>query len=88
LRWRRLDLFAEIGAVEKDKGVVAPPTSDTDAWWAAVAAVRETAYLLRGRGLAKYVAAKNGALSPPSLLLSSSRHAEERLLDFTQRRVK
>jgi hypothetical protein len=29
---RRLDLFAEIGAVEVVKGVVAPPTPGTDAW--------------------------------------------------------
>jgi hypothetical protein len=55
LTWRRLDLFAEIGAVEVDKGVVAPPTSGTDAWWAAVAAVREAVYLIRGRSLAQYV---------------------------------
>jgi len=29
---RRLDLFAEIGAVEVVRGVVAPPTPGTDAW--------------------------------------------------------
>jgi len=36
---RRLDIFAEIGAVEVVKGVVAPPTPGTEAWWIAVAAV-------------------------------------------------
>ncbi|MFZ8842268.1 MAG: hypothetical protein ACO2PM_25735 [Pyrobaculum sp.] len=29
---RRLDLFAEIGAVEVVMGVVAPPTPDTETW--------------------------------------------------------
>ncbi len=52
---RRLDLFAEIGAVEVDKGVVAPPTPGTETWWRAVAAVREAVYALRERGLAQYV---------------------------------
>ena len=52
---RRLDLFAEIGAVEVVKGAVAPPTPGTDAWWRAVAAVREAVYALRERGLAQYV---------------------------------
>ncbi len=52
---RRLDIFAEIGAVEVVKGVVAPPTPGTDAWWRALAAVRETVYVLRERGLAQYV---------------------------------
>ena len=52
---RRLDLFAEIGAVEVVKGVVAPPTLGTDAWWRAVAAVREAVYALRERGLVQYV---------------------------------
>jgi hypothetical protein len=51
---RRLDLFAEIGAVEVVKGAVAPPTPGTDAWWRAVAAVN-TVYALRERGLAQYV---------------------------------
>jgi hypothetical protein len=37
------------------KGVVAPPTPDTDAWWRAVAAVREAVYVLRERGLVQYV---------------------------------
>jgi len=32
---RRLDLFAEIGAVEVVKGAVAPPTPGTEAWWRA-----------------------------------------------------
>jgi len=50
---RRLDLFAEIGAVEAVKGAVAPPTPGTDAWWRAV--VREAVYTLRERGLAQYV---------------------------------
>ncbi len=52
---RRLDIFAEIGAVEVDKGVVAPPTSGTETWWIAVAAVREAVYALRERGLVQYV---------------------------------
>ncbi len=52
---RRLDLFAEIGAVEVDKGAVAPPTPGTDAWWRAVAAVREAVYVLREKGLVQYV---------------------------------
>jgi len=52
---RRLDLFAEIGAVEVAKGAVAPPTPGTDAWWRAVAAVREAVYALRERGLVQYV---------------------------------
>ncbi len=52
---RRLDIFAEIGAVEVDKGAVVPPTPGTDAWWRAVAAVREAVYALRKRGLAQYV---------------------------------
>jgi hypothetical protein len=50
---RRLDIFAEVGAVEVDKGVVAPPTPGTDAWWRA--AVREAVYTLRDRGLVQYV---------------------------------
>jgi len=53
LTWRRLDLFAEIGAVEVAMGVVSPPTPGTDAWWRA--AVREAVYTLRERGLAQYV---------------------------------
>jgi len=36
-------------------GVVSPPTPGTDAWWRAVAAVREAVYALRGRGLVQYV---------------------------------
>jgi hypothetical protein len=51
----RLDLFAEVGAVEVVKGAVAPPTPGTDAWWRAVAAAREAVYALRKRGLAQYV---------------------------------
>jgi hypothetical protein len=52
---RRLDIFAEVGAVEVVKGVVAPPTPGADAWWIAVAAVREAVYALRERGLVQYV---------------------------------
>jgi hypothetical protein len=52
---RRLDLFAEIGAVEVVKGAAAPPMPGTDAWWRATAAVREAVYALRERGLAQYV---------------------------------
>ncbi len=52
---RRLDLFAEIGAVEVVKGAAAPPTPGTETWWRAVAAVREVAYVLRERGLVQYV---------------------------------
>ncbi|MFZ8810765.1 MAG: hypothetical protein ACO2PN_21980 [Pyrobaculum sp.] len=52
---RRLELFAEIGAVEVVKGAVAPPTPGTEAWWRAVAAVREAVYALRERGLVQYV---------------------------------
>jgi hypothetical protein len=52
---RRLDLFAEIGAVEVVKGAVAPPTPGTDAWWRAVAAVREAVYALRENGVVQHV---------------------------------
>jgi len=52
---RRLDLFAEVGAVEVVRGAVAPPTPGTDAWWRAVAAVREAVYALRDKGLVQYV---------------------------------
>jgi hypothetical protein len=48
------DLFAEIGAAEVVKGVVAPPTPGTDTWWRAVAAVN-TVYVMRERGLAQYM---------------------------------
>ncbi len=41
--------------MEVVEGVVAPPTPGTDAWWRAVAAVREAVYALRERGLAQYV---------------------------------
>jgi hypothetical protein len=41
--------------VEVVKGVVAPPTPGTEAWWIAVAAVREAVYALRERGLVQYV---------------------------------
>jgi hypothetical protein len=49
---RRLDLFAEIGAVEVVKGAAAPPTPGTETWWIAV---REAVYTLRERGLVQYV---------------------------------
>ena len=52
---RRLDLFAEVGAVEVVKGAVSPPTPGTETWWRAVAAVREAVYALREGGLAQYV---------------------------------
>ncbi len=52
---RRLDIFAEIDAVEVVKGVMAPPTPGTGGWWRAVAAVREAVYALRERGLVQYV---------------------------------
>ncbi len=51
---RRLDIFAEVGAVEVVEGVVVPPTPGTDTW-RQVAAVRETVYVLRERGLVQYV---------------------------------
>jgi hypothetical protein len=51
----RPDLFAEIGAAEVVKGAVSPPTPGTDAWWRAVAAVREPVYALRNRGLVQCV---------------------------------
>ncbi len=52
LTLRRL---AEVGAVEVVKGAAAPPTSGTETWWRAVAAVRETVYALREKGLVQYV---------------------------------
>jgi hypothetical protein len=52
---RRLDIFAEIGAVEVVRGAVSPPALGAEAWWAAVAAVREAVYALRERGLVQYV---------------------------------
>jgi hypothetical protein len=52
---RRLDIFAEIGAVEVAMGVASPSTPGTDAWWRAVAAVREAVYALREKGLVQYV---------------------------------
>jgi hypothetical protein len=52
---RRLELFAEIGVVEVVRGAVVPSTPGTDAWWRAVAAVREAIYALRERGLVQYV---------------------------------
>jgi hypothetical protein len=47
---RRLDIFAEVGAVKVVKGVVAPPTPGTETWRRAVAAVRKAEHVLRGRG--------------------------------------
>jgi hypothetical protein len=52
---QRLDIFAEMGAVEAARGAVSPPAPGTEAWWAAVAAVREAVYALRERGLVQYV---------------------------------
>jgi hypothetical protein len=49
---RRLDIFAEIGAVVV-KGAAALPAPGTEAWWRA--AVREAVYVLRERGLVQYV---------------------------------
>ncbi len=49
---RRLDLFAEIGAVRVVSGAVSSPAPGTDAWRTAVATVREAVYTLRQRGLA------------------------------------
>ena len=50
---RRLDIFAEIGAVEVVKGAAAPPMPGTETWRRA--AVREAVYVLRDRELAQYV---------------------------------
>jgi len=50
---RRLDIFAEVGAVEVVKGVVSPPTPSTDTWRRAVAI--EAVYALRHRRLVQYV---------------------------------
>jgi len=50
---RRLDLFAEIGAVEVVKGSVSPPTPGTDTWWRATAAVREAVVAREGAGLVR-----------------------------------
>ncbi len=49
---RRLDIFAEVGAVEVVKSAVAPPTPGAEA---RRIAVREAVYALRERGLAQYV---------------------------------
>jgi len=49
---RRLDLFAEIGAVEVVRGAVSPPAPGAEAWWRAV---REAVYALREKGLVQYV---------------------------------
>ncbi len=40
---RRLDLIAEIGAVEVVRGAVAPPTPGTETWWRAVASAKNGA---------------------------------------------
>ncbi len=50
----RRKLFAEVGTVVV-RGVVSPPTPGVDAWWIAVAAVREAVYALRDKGLVQYV---------------------------------
>ena len=55
LTWRRLDLFAGIGAVEVVKGAAAPPTPDTETWRRAVAAVRNVICALHRRGLVHYI---------------------------------
>ncbi len=64
---RRLDIFAEIGAVEVVKGAVSPPTPGTSAWW--LAAVREAVYTLRERGLVQYVGEAE-AVDRPALLIA------------------
>jgi hypothetical protein len=46
-------IYAEVGAVEVVKGVVAPPTPSTETWWRA--AVGEAVYTLRERELVQYV---------------------------------
>ena len=48
---RRLNIFAEIGAVEVVKGAAAPPKPGTDS--RRRAAVREAVYALRQRGLVR-----------------------------------
>jgi len=48
---RRLDLFAEVGAVEVVKGAAAPPTPGTETWWRA--AVREAVVAREGAGLVR-----------------------------------
>jgi hypothetical protein len=73
-RWR-LGLFAEAGAVEVIKGAVSPPTPGTNAWWRAVAAVREAVYTLRDKGLVHYVreaASWAGLLKKAYAIFSSS----------------
>ncbi len=45
---RRLDPFAEVGAVETVRGTVSPPTPGTGAWWRAV---REAVHALHDKGL-------------------------------------
>ncbi len=48
-------LTSEIRAVKVVKDAVSPPTPGADAWWRAVAAVREAVYAIRQRGLIQYV---------------------------------
>jgi hypothetical protein len=50
---RRLDIFAEVEAVEVVKGAAASPAPGTETWWRA--AVRKAVYALRERGLVQYV---------------------------------
>jgi hypothetical protein len=92
---RGLDLFAEIGAVEVVKGVVAPLTPGIETWWIAVKAPRErgwpsTCGRLRwstgqtrpvDKPDAKLPTAKNGALLrlSPSFLSSERRRTVSRL---------
>jgi hypothetical protein len=52
---------SEIGAVKVVKDAVSPPTPGTDAWWRAVAAVKETVNAIRQRGLVQYVREAEGS---------------------------
>ena len=65
LTQRKLDLFAEIGAVEVVKGAVSPLTPGASVWWRV--AVREAVYMLRERGLVQYVGEAE-AVDRPALL--------------------
>jgi hypothetical protein len=57
---RRLDIFAEVGAVEVVKGAVSPPTPGTDAWRWATGRTRPA-----DKPDAKSPTAKNGTPFPP-----------------------
>jgi hypothetical protein len=67
---RRLDLFAEVGAMEVVRDVVAPPTPGTETWWRALDAVREAVYALRQRGLVQYVKKAEAVKGRPALLIN------------------